>query len=136
VNELLRKRIDRHLENLTDDQGYLLLDFVEFLESKYGEETRKPSTMERISEGVEDAMRAGRLPVVAIRETMKAMDAASRMMQRLADAGQSAVNELNRSLATKEASGTVAAPDEGEPPPPATAEETAPPEAEKTEPSA
>jgi hypothetical protein len=111
MNEMLRKRIDRHLENLTDDQGYLLLDFVEFLESKYGEETRKPSTMERISEGVEDAMRAGRLPVVAIRETMKAMDTASRMMQRLADAGQSAVNELNRSMA--EAQPPAAPPREG-----------------------
>jgi hypothetical protein len=102
VNEMLRKRIDRHLENLTDDHGYLLLDFVEFLESKYGEETRKPTTIERITEGVEDAMRAGRLPVAAIRETMKAMDTASRMMRKVADAAQGAVNELNRSMSAVE----------------------------------
>jgi len=142
VNELLRKRIDRHLENLTDDHGYLLLDFVEFLESKYGEETRKPSTIERISEGVEDAMRAGRVPVVAIRETMKAMNAASRMMQRLADAGQSAVNELNRSMANAEAGGAADTPGEGAAPDPAPAgetvisEETVHPEERETEPSA
>lgn len=108
MNELLRKRIDRHLENLSDDQGYLLLDFVEFLESKYGEDVRRPSAFERISEGMENAMRAGRVPVVAIRETMNAMDKASRLMQKLADAGRSAVNELNRSLASSESQGSDA----------------------------
>jgi len=125
VNEILRKRIDRHLENLSDDQGYLLLDFVEFLESKYGDESRKPSTIERISEGVEDAMRAGRLPVTAIRETMKAMDAASRMMRKVADAAQGAVNELNRSMSTVEQP-SEAAQQEATPPEPKAASEEAP----------
>lgn len=134
MNEILRKRIDRHLENLSDDQGYLLLDFVEFLESKYGDESRKPSTIERISEGVEDAMRAGRLPVAAIRETMKAMDAASRMMRKVADAAQGAVNELNRSMSSveqppKAAEGEPTAPKEEPAPEEGPAE--APPEEER-----
>jgi hypothetical protein len=102
MNELLRKRIERHLENLSDQQGYQLLDFVEFLESKYSTGSRTPSTFERLADGVEDAMRVGRVPAVAIRETMNAMGSASRLMQRLAEAGKSAVDELNRSLATTE----------------------------------
>lgn len=99
MNELLRKRLERHLENLPDEQGYLLLDFVEFLEVRYGSGSRKPSTLERIAEGVEDALRAGRLPAAAIRETMSAMDTASRLMQRLAEAGRTAVDELGRPVA-------------------------------------
>jgi len=118
MNELLRKRIERHLENLTDQQGYQLLDYVEFLESKYGTDTRTPSTFERVTEGVENAMRVGRLPVAAIRETMHAMDSASRLFQRLAEAGKSAVDELGRSLAETERAatdqaGTTAEPDVG-----------------------
>jgi hypothetical protein len=98
MNEMLRKRIERHLENLSDEQGYQLLDYVEFLEEKYGSATRKPTTFERFTDGVEDALRAGRIPATAIRETMHAVDSASRLMQRLAEAGRGAVEELGRSL--------------------------------------
>jgi len=114
MNEMLRKRIERHLENLTDEQGYQVLDFVEFLESKYGTATRPPSTFERFTEGVEDSLRAGRIPGVAIRETMQAVDSASRLMQRLSEAGRGAVEELGRSLATSE---TKTPPDASETPP-------------------
>jgi hypothetical protein len=123
MNELLRKRLERHLENLTDQQGYQLLDYVEFLETRYGTGTRAPSTFERVTEGVEDAMRVGRLPAAAIRETMHAMDSASRLLQRLAEAGKSAVDELGRSLAETERAAQAEA--TGEPPPPS--EEPPPP---------
>jgi hypothetical protein len=128
MNELLRKRIDRHLENLPDAQGYQLLDFIEFLETKYGGDARPPTTFERISEGVEDTMRAGRLPVAAIRETMSAMDSASRLMQRLADAARSAVDEMSRpgQAPAGGAPGGVAAPEadaNATPPPPSGADE-------------
>jgi hypothetical protein len=133
MNELLRKRIERHLENLTDQQGYQVLDYVEFLESKYGTGARSPTAFERVTAGVEDAMRVGRLPAAAIRETMHAMDSASRLFQRLAEAGKSAAEELSRSLkeaerGTTAAEGEAAAPapdadtassEPGEPPTPA-----------------
>ena len=35
MNEQLKQRIVRRLETLADDRGYQILDFVEFLESKY-----------------------------------------------------------------------------------------------------
>lgn len=105
MNELLRKRIDRHLENLSDEQGYALLDYVEFLESKYGTAERPRSTFEKVAEGIEDALRAGRLPAAAIRETMGAVDTASRMMQRLAEAGRRAADEVGRSMSDAEPEG-------------------------------
>ena len=35
MNDSLRDRIIRHLEPLTDERGYQVLDYIEFLESKY-----------------------------------------------------------------------------------------------------
>jgi hypothetical protein len=100
MNELLRKRIERRLENLADAQGYQVLDYVEFLESKYGTGERTATPLERIADGVEDVLRAGRLPAKAIRGTMGAVDSASKLMDRLAQAGRSAVAEINKSLKT------------------------------------
>ena len=99
MNELLRRRIGRRLENLADQQGYQILDYIEFLESKYGTGTRAPTRAERLGDTVEDTMRAIRLPGAAIRGTMGAVDAASRLMERLAEAGKAAVDELGRTFA-------------------------------------
>ncbi|HKI95402.1 MAG TPA: hypothetical protein VJ992_08945 [Gemmatimonadales bacterium] len=99
MNELLLKRITRALENLGDEQGYRVLDYVEFLESKYSTGTRPPSLLERVAAGVEDTLRASRIPVAAIRGTMGAVDSASRMMERLAQAGRAAADELGKSVA-------------------------------------
>ena len=35
MNEQLKQRIMRRLETLADERGYQVLDYVEFLESKY-----------------------------------------------------------------------------------------------------
>lgn len=102
MNELLLRRVARRLENLPDAQGYQILDYIEFLESKYGTGARAPSPGERLSDAVEDTMGAVRLPGAAIRGTMGAVDSASRLMERLAQAGRAAVDELGRSLAVRE----------------------------------
>jgi hypothetical protein len=122
MNELLLKRIERRLANLADAQGYQVLDYVEFLESKYGTGDRQPTVLERLADGVEDVLRAGRVPVAAIRGTMGAVDSAARLMDRLAQASRSAVSELNKTL-------TPARPEAPLPPPAPPAESgNAPPE--------
>ena len=35
MNDLLKQRINRLLDSLNDERGYQVLDFVEFLNSKY-----------------------------------------------------------------------------------------------------
>jgi hypothetical protein len=110
MNELLLKRIERRLANLEDAQGYQVLDYVEFLETKYGTGDRPPSVLERLADGVEDVLRAGRVPAKAIRGTMGAVDSASRLMDRLAQAGRSAVDELNKTLKSPESPPVSAAP--------------------------
>lgn len=96
MNELLRKRVDRRLEGLSDEMGYRVLDYVEFLESKYGDKPIESSAFQKIAETVEDAMRAGRIPVAAIKGTMKVVDAAGKVMQGISAAGRAVVAEIER----------------------------------------
>ncbi len=93
MDELLRERILRRLENLPDDKAYQVLDYIEFLESKFGSRSG-PSALEKIADRVEDTLRAGRVSVSAIKGTRDVFDAAGRVMQGLADAGKTVVDEL------------------------------------------
>ncbi len=113
MNEFLRKRIERKLDSLPDERVYQVLDYIEFLESRYAARTPSPSPLQRLAETVEDTLRAGRLPVTAIKGTMDAMGAAGRVMSGLAAAGKAVVDEVT---------GQRAAPAPPPAPPPAGAE--------------
>ena len=93
MNDLLRQRILRRLESLPDERAYQILDYVEFLESKYAERAAPSGLLARITETVEDTMRAAKLPVQAISGTASVMDSAGRLMKGLAAAGQAVVDE-------------------------------------------
>ena len=77
MNDLLKQRILRALDTLPDDRAYQVLDFVEFLESRYAERQRPTGFLAKITETVEDTMRAGKLPIQAISGTMGLMDSAT-----------------------------------------------------------
>ncbi|HEX9726939.1 MAG TPA: hypothetical protein VGA37_00370 [Gemmatimonadales bacterium] len=98
MNEILLKRLERRLANLPDEQGYRVLDFVEFLESKYGTGEHRSTMFDKIADGVEDTLRATRVPAAAIRGTMGAVDSASKLMDKLSHAGKAAVEELGKTL--------------------------------------
>jgi hypothetical protein len=93
MNEQLMQRIQRRLETLTDERGYQILDFVEFLESKYAARAAPSNLFAKISEGIEDTMRAARLPIKAIKGTTGLMDSAGKVMKGVAAAAQSVVDE-------------------------------------------
>lgn len=114
MDEILRRRIERKLDGLPEDKGYQVLDYIEFLESKYGSTARPPTPVERITEGVGDAMRAVRVPAEAIRGTMGVVDSASRLMERLRAAGSAAVEELTHGAAPAPAPAAPPPPGEGE----------------------
>jgi len=96
MNELLRKRIERKLESLPDERAYQVLDFIEFLESRYGQGAPPATPIEKLAERVQDTLRAGRVPVTAIRTTMDAMDRAGRVLEGLAQAAKAAVTEVTK----------------------------------------
>jgi len=98
MNEFLKKRIERKLEALSDERIYQVLDYIEFLESKYATRpAESPSTLQKLAETVEDTLRAGRVSASAIKGTMDAMSAAGRMMSGLAAAGKAVVDEVTGS---------------------------------------
>lgn len=93
MNDLLKQRIARALDALSDERGYQVLDYIEFLESKYAERSRPGGLFAKLTETVEDTMRAGKLPIQAISGTMGLVDGAAKVMKGLAAAGQAVVDE-------------------------------------------
>src|SRR5215213_1901127 len=95
MNQFLRDRILRKLDTISDERAYQVLDFVEFLESKYAER-QNPSTnvLQRFAETVEDKLRAGRVSAATISETMNLMNKAMGVLSGVAAAGKSVANDI------------------------------------------
>jgi hypothetical protein len=99
MNEQLRQRIMRRLEALSDQRGYQILDYVEFLESKYAERVAPTNILAKITEGIEDTMRAAKIPIKGISTTMDLMGSAGKVMKGVAAAAQSVVDEALQAAA-------------------------------------
>ena len=108
MNDLLRQRILRRLETLPDERAYQILDYIEFLESKYAERAAPTGFLAKITETMEDTMRAAKIPAKAISGTAGVVDSAGRLMRGLAAAGQAVVEEAVK----------AASPSSTPPPPP------------------
>lgn len=113
MNDALKQRIIRRLENLTDERGYQFLDYIEFLESKYGQRATPDNLFAKMTETVEDVMRAGKLPVKAISGTMGLMDSAGKVMKGVAAAAQAVVDEAVQAAQSKPEQKTVPKPEGG-----------------------
>jgi hypothetical protein len=95
MNEHLRERIVRKLDALSDERGYQILDFVEFLESKYAErQAPGQSAFTKFADAVEDRMRAGRVSAQTISETMGLLNRAVGILNGVAAAGRSMAEDL------------------------------------------
>ena len=95
MNPNLKDRILRKIESLPDDRGYQVLDYVEFLESRYAErQAPPPNVFTRFAEGVEDTMRAGRVSTGAIAQTMDLMNKAMGVLNGVSAAGKSVASDL------------------------------------------
>lgn len=94
MDELLEKRISRALEGISDEQARKVLDYIEFLQSKYGDRSRRPSAIERIANGVEDTLRVGKVPFTAIKGTRGVLNTADKLVKGVADVGRAVVDEI------------------------------------------
>ncbi|MDA1080884.1 MAG: hypothetical protein O2973_04270 [Gemmatimonadetes bacterium] len=95
MNQFLSDRVVRKLETLSDERVYQVLDYIEFLESKYAEKkAASPGVFQRFAEGVEDTMRAGKVSATAVAETMSLMSKAMGVLGGVAAAGKSVANDL------------------------------------------
>jgi hypothetical protein len=95
MNEHLRERILRKIETLSDERGYQVLDYVEFLESRFAER-QNPSgnAFTRFTEAVEDKLRAGKVSASAIAETMGLLNRAANVLNGVAAASKSVASDL------------------------------------------
>ncbi|HTJ20826.1 MAG TPA: hypothetical protein VL383_00465 [Gemmatimonadaceae bacterium] len=112
MNEHLRDRILRKLETLSDERGYQVLDYVEFLESRYAErQSPNANAFTRFTEAIEDKLRAGKVSASAIAETVGFMNRAANVLNSALETGKSMATELVNTTRPSAASGTP------EPPP-------------------
>jgi hypothetical protein len=99
MNAYLRDKLLQKLETMADERGYQVLDYVEFLESKYAERQTAASAaagnpLSRFADAVEEKLRAGRVSASTIAETMNLMNKAVGVLNGAAAAGKSVASDL------------------------------------------
>jgi len=95
MNDILRERLIRKLDTLPEEKIYQILDYIDFLESKYAPKvTTAPNPLKRFAEGVEDTLRAGRMSAGVIGGTMNVMNKAVGVVTDVANAGKSVATEI------------------------------------------
>ena len=110
MNDILRERMLRKLETLSEERAYQVLDYIEFLESKYAERPAGAPPFQRVAETLEDTLRAGRVPVNIIRGTMDAVGKAGKLLEKVAAAGKAAVEEAAKAASKDKVEETPPAP--------------------------
>jgi hypothetical protein len=117
MNPYLRDKLLQKLEAVSDERGYQVLDYVEFLESKYAE--RQPAAaaasnpLSRFADAVEEKLRAGRVSATTIAETMSLMNKAVGVLNGAAAAGKSVASDLMSATSRVVEAAAAAAPSVG-----------------------
>ena len=95
MHDVLRQRLLRRIESLPEEQVYQVLDFVEFLESKYARDLQvQASGLQKLAEGLEDKMRRTAVSPSTIREAFQLIAAADRVLSSVSTAGRQILNDL------------------------------------------
>ncbi|HKN58179.1 MAG TPA: DUF2281 domain-containing protein [Gemmatimonadaceae bacterium] len=95
MNDILRERLIRKLDTLPEEKIYQILDYIDFLESKYAPKlSTATNPLKRFAEGVEDTLRAGKMSAGVIGGTMNVMGKAVGVVTDVANAGKSVATEI------------------------------------------
>ena len=96
MNDILRERLIRKLDTLPEEKIYQILDYIDFLESKYAPKvSTAPNPLKRFAEGVEDTLRAGRMSAGVIGGTMNVMNKAVGVVTDVANEPTAAILRRN-----------------------------------------
>jgi len=126
MNDILRERLIRKLDTLPEEKIYQILDYIDFLESKYAPRlSTAPNPLKRFAEGVEDTLRAGKMSANVIGGTMNVMNKAVGVLTDVANAGKSVATEI-AGVASSVTSPKPQPPQAGPPAPPASPTATPP----------
>ena len=95
MNDILRDRLMRKLELMPDERLNQVIDYIDFLESKYAPKSQpSPNAIRSFAEGVESTLRAGKVSATAISGTMNIMNKAVGAISEVAAAGKSVATGL------------------------------------------
>lgn len=90
MNDILRDRLMRKLDLMPEDKLSQVLDYIDFLDSKYAPRVAaSPNAIRSFAEGVESTLRAGKVSANAISGTMNIMNKAVGAISEVAAAGKS-----------------------------------------------
>jgi hypothetical protein len=97
MHDVLRQRLLRKIESLPDEQIYQVLDYIEFLESKYSSlQGVEASGLQKFAEGLEDKLRRRAVSPSTIREAFQLISAADRVLSGVSSAGRQILEELGQ----------------------------------------
>jgi len=89
MHSVLKERLWRKLESLPEERLYQVLDYIEFLESRYAERPAPPpGGLQKFAERLEDGMRARRVAPKVMLGTMRVMGAAARVVDGVTATGR------------------------------------------------
>ena len=99
MHDVLRQRLLRKIESLPDEQIYQVLDYIEFLESKYASTGQvEASGLQKFAEGLEDKLRKRAVSPSTIREAFQLISAADRVLSGVSSAGRQILADLGQAL--------------------------------------
>ncbi len=114
MHDVLRARLLRKIESLPEDQIYQVLDYIEFLESRYASDlVPEASGLQRFAEKLEDRLRRRTVSPANIREAFQLIAAADRVLSSVASAGKQIINELNSPAARRDSNDSDSDENEG-----------------------
>lgn len=110
MHDTLRERILRSLDSLPEVQQYQVLDYVEFLASKYNRDVRRSGGVTRFGELLEDKMRMQGVALGTIRGAMGVMGTAGKVVSGITEAGRSVLKEVEAVVMPRETNGAAQLP--------------------------
>ena len=100
MHDVLRDRLWRKLDALPEPQLYQVLDYIEFLESKYAPgRSAPPSALQKFAERLEDGMRLRNVAPKVISGTVGLMGTANKVIQGVSDAGRGILGAIDSATA-------------------------------------
>ncbi len=98
MHDVLRTRLLRKLESLPEDQVYQVLDYIEFLESKYAPDPSSETTpLQSFAEKLEDQLRRRTVSPTSLREAFQLISAADKILSNVTNMGKEFLGDLNGS---------------------------------------
>ncbi len=99
MHDVLRQQLLRKIESLPDEQIYQVLDFIEFLESKYSPAGPVEVTgLQKFAENLQDRLRRKAVNPSTIREAFQLISAADRVLSGVSSAGKQILSELGEAF--------------------------------------